>query len=439
MTIKYPAWVVACALLVAACGPVPAAERSPAATTTARSSPTVGPGLTALIPATVTTDRHWYTVPDGLAAPAVQVRVAFAADPSAGTPAAMLGERGTPVPLTAAGGEWTATLPLSGVAPGVVEVRVLERVGDASATTTVAGRATVNVSAPEYVVWTLDFEGDASGDAEMANAAAIADGLRIPMVVFWNPRAWTTVHVSRERQDAMLAWSVGRLAKGDEVGLHLHLWTDYVRAAGLVPRVTPSWAGRGDGYDVPLTAYSEADQRTLIAYGARLMVEHGLPRPISFRAGGNIGDAAMLRAASAAGFTVDCTAVPASAPPIGRIRFPWALRPDAQPYYPSPTDANAPGDLPLLESPTIGPNTYAATVGSIQPYIRAAQVLFAPPGQVATERRTIDLVSHPGTIVPAERAAIEAYFRAFDALRYDADRGPVRFVTLAQLARAYAR
>jgi len=396
--------------------------------------------LAAVVPATVTTDRRWYTIPDGLDAPAVLVRVAFAADPSAGTPAAVLGERGTPVPLAAAGGgEWTATLPLSGVAPGTVEVRVLERVGEASTATTVAGRSTVNVSAPEYVVWTLDFEGDASGDAEMANAAAIADGLRIPMVVLWNPRAWTTDQVSRERQDAMLAWTKGRLAKGDEVGLHLHLWTDYVRAAGLAPRVTPSWAGRGDGYDVPLTAYPEADQRALIAYGARLMVEHGLPRPTSFRAGGDIGDAATLRAAAAVGFTVDCTAVPASAPPIGRISFPWTLRPDAQPYYPSRTDANAPGDLPLLESPTIGPNTYAATVGSIQPYIRAAQALFAAPGQVATERTTIDLVSHPGTIVPAERAAIEAYFRAFDALRYDADRGPVRFVTLAQLAKAYAR
>ena len=37
------------------------------------------------------------------------------------------------------------------------------------------------------------------------------------------------------------------------------------------------------------------------------------------------------------------------------------------------------------------------------------------------------------------RAQIEAYLHAFDALRYDADRGPVRFVTLQQLAKAYAR
>ena len=454
MTTKYPAWstvrapviplvgLLVCLLVVAACGPDPAAsgpERivatraSPPGSAAVSASP---PILDALIPATVTTDRQWYTLPDGLAAPAVIVRASFASDPVAGAPTATIGERGTPVSLQRDGTTWTASLPLAGVAPGTYEIRILERIGTAAA---IAGRAVVRISAPEYVVWTLDFEGDASGDPELANAAAIADGLRVPMVVFWNPRAWTTDQVSRERQDAMLAWTKDRLAKGDEVALHLHLWTDYVRAAGLVPRLQPSWAGRGDGYDVPLTAYPEEDQRTLIAYGSRLMVDHGLPRPTSFRAGGDIGDAATLRAAAAAGFTVDCTAVPQSAPPIGRIPFPWTLARDAQPYYPSRADANLPGDLPLLESPTIGPNTYAATVGSIQPYVRAAQTLFASAGQIATERRTIDLVSHPGTIVPAERAAIELYLHAFDALRYDADRGPVRFVTLQDLAKAYAR
>jgi len=389
--------------------------------------------------------RHrWQLLPDGFVAaePEVapnQVYVQFVDDPRAGRPTARLQPGGREAPFVAAGGPniQGATIDLRGLVPGEYTAQLVQHLSGGRESVAMLGHFVV--SQPEYVVWTLDFEGDASGDAEMANAAAIAEGLRVPMVVFWNPRAWTTDQVSRERQEAMLAWTTGRLAKGDEVALHLHLWTDYVRAAGLAPRSLPSWAGRGDGYDVPFTAYPEEDQRTLIAYGARLMVEHGLPRPTSFRAGGDFGDAATLRAAAAAGFTVDCTAVPGSAPPIGRIPFPWTLGRDAQPYYPSRGDANAPGDLPLLESPTIGPNTYAATVGSIQPYIRAAQALFAGPGQVATERRTIDLVSHPGTIVPAERAAIEAYLHTFDPLRYDEDRGPVRFVTLAQLAKAYAR
>jgi len=169
----------------------------------------------------------------------------------------------------------------------------------------------------------------------------------------------------------------------------------------------------------------------------KLMTEHGLPKTTSFRAGGDMADATTLRAAAAAGFTLDCTAVARDYPAIGRIPYPWNLPVGAQPYQPSRTDANASGDLQLLEAPTIGGNTYAFTVQSIQAQIRANLALLAPAGAVATARKAITVVSHPGTIVPAERAAIEALLGAFDALRYDKDAGPVRFVTPAQLAKAY--
>ena len=46
-------------------------------------------------------------------------------------------------------------------------------------------------------------------------------------------------------------------------------------------------------------------------------------------------------------------------------------------------------------------------------------------------------MSHPGTIDATERAAIAALFTALAPLRYDRDSGPLRFVTLAQLAQAW--
>jgi len=441
MTIKYRTRVLTLAVLIAACAPqVVTPSASPTVSrTSVFASPT--PGLPAAIPAHVTVDRHWHTVPDGFDRSPLRVTVTFDGDVTAGAPFVALSGRGagptspnTPLTRTT-GNTWTADVPLDDLTPGFQPIRVLERL-DPNTDQTVASDGFL-LTQPEYVVWTLDFEGDASGDAELANTAAIADGLKIPMTVFWNPRAWTSTQVSAERQDAMLAWTKGRLAKGDEVALHLHLWTDYVRAAGLVPRTVPSWAGRGDGYDVPMTAYSETEQKALIGYGVQLMVEHGLPVPTSFRAGGDIGDAATLRALAASGFTLDCTAVARDYPPIGRIPYPRTLPAGPQPYRPSATDANAPGDLPLLEAPTIGGNTYAFTVQTIQPQIRVNLALFAPAGTVAAEHKTITVVSHPGTIVPAERAAIEALLGAFDPLRYDLDSGPVRFVTLAQLAKAY--
>jgi len=439
MTAKYRPWVFALAVVMAACSPQ-AVVPSPSPSPTAR--PTATTSLTALLPAKVEFVRRWHLVPGPLRVDFhdenVHVTVTFAGDPSEGAPRARLRTTGQDIPLERTGPlTYLGTVDPAGIAPGEqpVDAFVLVR-GQGYV---LAGSGTFLLSQPEYVVWTLDFEGDASGDAELANTAAIADGLKIPMAVFWNPRVWTTSQVSPERQDAMLKWTKERSVRGDEVALHLHMWTDYVRAAGLVPKTVPSWAGRGDGYDVPITAYSEAEQKTLIDYGLKLMAEHGLPTPTSFRAGGDMADATTLRAVSAAGFDLDCTAVAKDYPSIGRIPYPWNLPVGAQPYRPSRTDANVLGDLPLLEAPTIGGNTYAFTASSIQPQIRANLALFAPAGKVAAERRAITVVSHPGTVVPAERAAIEALLGAFDALRYDKDSGPVRFVTTAQLAKAYGR
>ncbi|MDE3101600.1 MAG: hypothetical protein KGJ98_05125 [Chloroflexota bacterium] len=283
-----------------------------------------------------------------------------------------------------------------------------------------------------YVAWTLDFEGDAASDAALANTAAIADELGIPMTIMWNPRAWTTPTVPPERAAAMLRWTEARAAKGDEIGMHLHLWTDFVAAAGIPPRLSPRWAGRVDGYDVPITAYTEDEQRKLVAYGLRLMADHGVSGVRSFRAGGDIADASTLRALVANGIAIDCTAVAAGS--FGSLRLPWTLASDAQPYHPSPSDANAPGSLPLLETPTNGGNTYGYTATSIAPIARADLAMLGPPGRAATENRAIVIVSHPATIDATERAAIETLLRSFDPYRAG---GSLRFVTLRDLARVW--
>lgn len=357
-------------------------------------------------------------------------------DAAPGRPRARLRSTGRSVDLTLSGaGQWVGTLPLDGAPVGEQTVEFVVGLRDGS--DAVIDTATFRLSAPEYVVWTLDFEGDAAGDAEMANTAAIADALGVPMTLMWNPRVWVTSQVSAARADAMLSWTKGRLAKGDEVALHLHMWTDFVRAAGLVPRTSPNWGGRSDGYDVPLTAYDEAETRTLVEHSLRLMADRGLPKPTSFRGGGLFANAANLRAVAALGFTADCSATPAG--PFGALQLPWTLGPDAQPYYPARDDANRAGDLALLEAPTIGGNTYGHSASSIAAVAQADLRMIAAEGQPAAQRRTLTVVSHPSTIDATERTAIEALFRAFEPYRYDRDAGPLRFVTLAQLAKAYAR
>lgn len=410
--------------------PVIVASPAPQATPTATVS-----GLDAPLAARAILKRHWFTLPDQFSAEPAAIVAEFDADPSRGTPIARLRPSGrqaplvTPVSLNA----FSASIDLGGLTPGTYAVEIVEHLR--SGGEVIVATADILVSQPEYVVWTLDFEGDATSDAALAETVAIADGRHVPMTVMWNPRVWTTTDVAPARASTMQAWTMSRASKGDEVALHIHAWTDFVRASGVTPRTAPSWSGRSDGYDVPLTAFDESETRRLIDTALALMAEHGMPRPTTFRGGGLFADAANLRAIAAAGFTVDTSATPAGG--FGRLVLPWTLAKDAQPYRPSRDDANTTGDLPLLEVPNIAGNTFALDVRTIRPVIAADLAMLAPAGQVATERRALTLVSHPGTVDATERAAIESLFDALLPFRYDKDSGPLRFVTAAQLAKAY--
>jgi len=443
VTFKYRTWAVVLTLAFAlqACVETPARpSSSPSPTATvAVSASAVAPspsaaGLAAAPFARFGPVRRWYTVPDGAFREDVTVAVTFPdTDPTPGAPRLRLRANGRVSRLERSDlgvAFWRGTMPLDGVTPGEHELEAIVRLRDGS--DAVLATTRFLVSAPEYVVWTLDFEGDEASDEAMLNTGAIADSLKIPMTVMWNPRAWTSAQVSLARANAMFAWMN---ARADEVALHLHMWTDYVRAAGVVPRSQPRWAGRLDGYDVPITAYTEEEQGKLIAYGLRLMADHGSNGVTSFRAGGLIADAATLRAAAANGITADCSATGAGT--FGALRLPWTLAADAQPYRPSRDDANMAGDLPLLEAPTNAGNTYGYTSSSIAAIVRSDLAMLAKPGEVAAARKGLTVVSHPGTIDATERAAIEALFHAFDPLRYDRDVGPVRFATLRQLAQAW--
>ena len=161
-----------------------------------------------------------------------------------------------------------------------------------------------------------------------------------------------------------------------------------------------------------------------------------MPRPTSVRAGGLFANAANLRAIAAAGFTADTSATPAG--PFGNLVLPWTLAKDAQPYRPSRTDANQAGDLPILEVPNNAGNTYGLTSFSIQRVVNDDLAMLPPAGTPAMTRKTLTFVSHPSTVDATERAAIERLFQAFEPYRWDRDKGPVRFVTLSQVAKAYS-
>src|SRR5437868_2050228 len=190
MTSKYRAWVLALAGVAVSCAPQ-AVLPSPSATASTTLTPLPSRALNVVIPATVKTIGRWHLVPDGLYAEKVGLSITFEADPFEGAPRARI--RGSSqdillersAPLT-----YLGAIDLAGLTSGEQTVEALVRVRDQGYV--VAGTGTFLLSQPEYVVWTLDFEGDASGDPELANTAANADGLKVPMRVVWNPPGGTT-------------------------------------------------------------------------------------------------------------------------------------------------------------------------------------------------------------------------------------------------------
>jgi hypothetical protein len=105
---------------------------------------------------------------------------------------------------------------------------------------------------------------------------------------------------------------------GDELAVHLHLWRSLVRAAGVEPKLSPSFITGTDklyefddgdvGFDTDLDVYSVTELRALLRTSRSLLEKTRLPISRSFRAGGYLGTPKVIQATSQEGYTVDSSA-----------------------------------------------------------------------------------------------------------------------------------
>jgi predicted deacetylase len=108
------------------------------------------------------------------------------------------------------------------------------------------------------------------------------------------------------------------IKKGDELAVHLHGWRSLAKAAGIEPKLAPSFLTGtekllefedGDvGFDLDLDAYSVPELRALVRTTRKLLEQTKLPVSKSFRAGGYLGTPKVLQALREEGFTVDSSA-----------------------------------------------------------------------------------------------------------------------------------
>jgi hypothetical protein len=283
---------------------------------------------------------------------------------------------------------------------------------------------------PLYVAWTLDWEGWDVADATLVEIDQISRDYNLPVTHFFNPRLFIAEEISPERKQQIAQYLIGRISSSaDEIGLHLHMQTDLVEAAGITAKLAPRWGldTAQPGYDVPLTIYSAQDLTKIIQFSQSLFTKYGLPQATGFRAGGWYADEVTLKSLANAGFFYDAS---------GREHLlwggiktsPWNLTADTQPYFPSAANQNETGDnnLPILEIPNTAGNTYEDQVETlIDKFEQVLPLVYSQP-----EVRVI--LSHPQW-ADTEFPKIQPVLEHINRYRHDRDLGPVVMVTTGKI------
>src|SRR5690606_28658143 len=101
----------------------------------------------------------------------------------------------------------------------------------------------------------------------------------VPLTHFFNPRIYTNPNLSPTRAQELTNWVIARRdAHGDDIGLHLHMQPDMVRAAGVeVQENATRWGSNlKDGYDVLTSEYTYSDMVKMLNWSKSMFNSRGL-------------------------------------------------------------------------------------------------------------------------------------------------------------------
>ena len=192
------------------------------------------------------------------------------------------------------------------------------------------------------VAVTVDWEGAYISDEGLDAIDKLRATPAIPLTHFVSAAYFTKAEPDPDIQTEM----TGAIEPGDELAAHLHGWVSLATAAGIEPRLSPSFTtgtdelqkvGDGDtGFDLDLDAYSTADLRALVRTTRALLGKVG-PVSDAFRAGGYVAGPRLRRALADEGMTIDSSAIDprelASDPVFAaRVTEVWGATPKSQPW-----------------------------------------------------------------------------------------------------------
>jgi hypothetical protein len=254
------------------------------------------------------------------------------------------------------------------------------------------------------------------------------------------------------RKQRLVDWVTNlRDTEGDEIGLHVHPYCNFIRTAGVTCRTAPSFAyasGDTTGYTVILASYTQAELEKIFARAAELFEQNGLGRPTSFRAGGWTASVGVLKALATAGHVADTSACNwarleewqnhAGADLYAWNQEHWAsIDATSQPYYPSTTDllADAAPHLSVLEVPDNG---------LLVDYVSGAEMIEMLdqnwPGRGALDAAVVYSIGyHPPNFSETYFARIDQALTEIDKHLASAGTGPIVYARLSDMTKVFPR
>ncbi len=168
------------------------------------------------------------------------------------------------------------------------------------------------------VAVTVDWEGAyfAADGLEAMEALRLAEP-RVPLTHFVSAGYFT-----KPTPDPDAAGTMRKMMRpGDQVAVHVHGWGSLARAAGVEPKVSPSFLTGTDklveledgdaGFDTDLDVYTAGELRAIVRTTSKLLTDAGLQPSRAFRAGGFLATPRVLQAIRDEGLTVDSSAIDA--------------------------------------------------------------------------------------------------------------------------------
>jgi hypothetical protein len=392
--------------------------------------------------------HSWYLLPDGNLAGDQTMKIEVTAPAGSDFVDAWVGPL-DPVRLEANGdGTFSGEVSIESVPSGTYTL-----VFAADGASDAFGAAEFHRSAAYYVLLSTDWDFSDPGAFSLMTFDLIhAYHPAVKMTDFVGPYTYTDPAVTDERRGQISSFlQKMRDTHGDELGVHIHPYCNFVAHAGVTCVTDRSTVNADNidtsGYTIELDSYSRADMDKMLDDAASLFQANGLGTPKTFRAGGWTASLDTLNALADKGYVADSSAlnwarIEEWEGQGNGVLYTWNMEhwgpidDTSQPYHVSEADilSSAPPTLPILEVPDNGVMIDYVSLDEMTGIFDANW-----DGDPLATPITLMMGFHPASgFTQGEQDRVLGFLTYADGHLASEDLGPVVYATLSQVTTAFS-